>query len=93
MPDSTRPTTGPLIMQAVVQLAEDVKAIRATLDTHAGAAMRRQEALTGQLNIIQKNGSYYGEELVKAYHRLHDLAQRLERKLEQLERTEQEHVV
>lgn len=89
MPDSTKPSTGPLIMESVVQLQDDVKAIRAALDTHTGAAARRDVLLTKQLDIIRTNGRYYGEELVKAYRRLEQAVRRLESKLDQLDMAEQ----
>lgn len=46
MPDSTKPATGPLIMEQVLQLADEVKAIRELQERRE----RREQALSAQID-------------------------------------------
>ena len=75
------PAATAALLDRLLKLEDTVGDIRTLLEAHVRAAQQRHLALLAAIEGTAQAQKYYGEELIKAYHRLERLYHRLDAQL------------
>lgn len=76
-----QPAVEAAILDRLLKMEDTVGDIRTLLEAHVRAAHQRHQTLLAAIEGTEQAQKYYGEELIKAYHRLERLYHRLDAQL------------
>jgi hypothetical protein len=69
------------ILDRVMQIEDHVSTIRTLLESHIAGAAQRQRDVLAAVEGTEKAQKYYGDQLVKSFHRLERLYHRIDQQL------------
>jgi len=78
-----QPAVEAAILDRVLKIEDHVSSMRTLLESHITASHQRQRDLVAAVAAVEQAQRYYGTELIRAYHRLERLYQRLDVQLHQ----------
>jgi septal ring factor EnvC (AmiA/AmiB activator) len=76
-----QPAVEAAILDRLLKIEDHVSTMRTQLETHISGAGQRQSDLLAAITEVEKAQKYYGDQLIRSFHRLERLYKRIDQQL------------